>query len=415
MNDIFLNFLNSKKEYSVQNEDYLVNKEKDIIEPSFIKNTKTKRNNLLTKIYSYFFDIKPKDDTDHKSIKKLENNIIETFTFLKNNNLIPTLLPQKINFRFLRDTYVEQKQHKEEQLKDKYTVDEKFEQYADSKLKDLTLNNEPIINISTEHIKLFVNLNNNLNGRFLKSLRKEFSDTPIISTNNSNKIITELVILHELGHFISTEKTRGTLITRSHRNIEEENNFPIVNKTVQTRNGKKEIKINHILNLSRNILEGFSDCFSTYLTQEHYSNNNIVGKYSKSRKETSTDSMDTIKHYDLNNIFEEIEKLPKKHIDVAINNFFNIAINNSINVTKKLIKDNPKFEEELKSQFEYYSKDLNLQLNSNKSLLENIEEQLKKACLSNLILNNQNQINSNITQIRNNSSATTLNKDNIKP
>jgi hypothetical protein len=125
--------------------------------------------------------------------------------------------------------------------------------------------------------------------------------------------------------------------------------------------------------------------------------------------------MDTIKHYDLNNIFEEIEKLPKKHIDVAINNFFNIAINNSINVTKKLIKDNPKFEEELKSQFEYYSKDLNLQLNSNKSLLENIEEQLKKACLSNLILNNQNQINSNITQIRNNSSATTLNKDNIKP
>lgn len=239
MNDIFLNFLNSKKEYSVQNEDYLVNKEKDIIEPSFIKNTKTKRNNLLTKIYSYFFDIKPKDDTDHKSIKKLENNIIETFTFLKNNNLIPTLLPQKINFRFLRDTYVEQKQHKEEQLKDKYTVDEKFEQYVDSKLKDLTLNNEPIINISTEHIKLFVNLNNNLNGRFLKSLRKEFSDTPIISTNNSNKIITELVILHELGHFISTEKTRGTLITRSHRDIEEENNFPIVNKTVTDKKWEK--------------------------------------------------------------------------------------------------------------------------------------------------------------------------------
>jgi hypothetical protein len=100
---------------------------------------------------------------------------------------------------------------------------------------------------------------------------------------------------------------------------------------------------------------------------------------------------------------------------VAINNFFNIAINNSINVTKKLIKDNPKFEEELKSQFEYYSKDLNIQLNQNKSLIENIEEQLKKSCISNFKLTNTSQINFNILQIRNNSSVTNLAKDNIKP
>lgn len=417
MNEVILNFLNSKNKYSVQNEGYLVNKEKNIAEPSFVRDKLIIKNNYLSKIYSSFFEDKKTDDTDYKSIKKLENNIIETFTFLKNNKLIPTLCPQKINFRFLRDNYVEQKQHKEEQLKDKNNIDKKFEQYADSKLKDPTVNNEPIINISTEHIKLHVKLNKELNGKFLNSLRNNFSTLSFlnISTNNSNKIITDLVVLHELGHFLSTEKTRGTLITRSHRDTSEENNFPIVKKYMNTNNEQKEIEINHIKNLSRNILEGFSDCFSTYLTQQHFLDNDIIIQYAQSRKETSKISTNTIQHYDLSDIFNSISKLQPKHIDLLINDFFNIAIKNSISITKKLIDTTPTFEKELKSQFEYYCKDLNIQLNLNKSLIENIEEQLKKASLSIPTLNNLNQINLNIHQIRNNSINNNSNNNNIKP
>jgi len=434
LDKIDLIFLNSGNSLTITN--FNVTLKEKIKEEVLTENSQEKRNSL-TKIYSFIFSKKENDD---KSIKKLENNIIETFTFLKNNNLIPILCPTKINFKFLRDTFIEQEQHKkfqkDESFKKKIQAEIKalkdintpesleklkkltlvYTDYADSKFQESKLNNESIINISTEHVKLFSNINENLNGKFLNSLRNNFSNIPFnICTNNSNKIITELVILHELGHFVSAEKLRGTLIARSHRDISEETNFPIIKKTINTKDGKKEIEINHMKNISRNILEGFSDSFSVYLTHQHYPNEDIINKYSQSRKETSTDSMDTIKHYDLNNIFKEIEKLPKKHIDLLIDDFFNISINNSINITKKLIKDNPTFEQELKSQFEYYSKDLNIQLNQNKSLIENIEEQLKKSCISNFKLTNTSQINFNILQIRNNSSVTNLAKDNIKP
>lgn len=399
MDKIDLFFLNTGNSLTITR--FNVTLKEKIKEDVLIENSQESRNSL-TKIYSYLFETKTKDDTDYKSIKTLENNIVETFTFLKNNNLIPNLSPSKINFRFLRDSFAEQNTHNKEQ-------------FANAKLKDPTLNNEPIINISTEHVKLFFNSKNNIKGKFLHSLRKNFSNIPFnISTNNSNKIITELTTLHEYGHFLSAEKLRGTLISRTHRNISEENNFPISNKPINTNGGKSEIEINHMKNLARNILEGFSDSFSVYLTQKHYPNENIHEKYSQSRRETSSKSRNTINSYDLNEVFILTSKIKHKNIELLMDDFFNIAINNSINIVKKLIDTNPAFEKELKSQFEYYCKDLNIQLHSNKSLIENIEEQLKNACSSNVKLNNQTQINFNIQQIRNNSINKTLN-NNIKP
>ncbi len=161
----------------------------------------------------------------------------------------------------------------------------------------------PLINISTEHIR-GINLLTK-NGKFLKSLKKNF-----FNLSEKNSIITELVILHEVGHWLSFQKVNNTIISRGFRKYSKEINPPF----------EKE-DINHFYNLVSNTLEGFSDCVAIHLTQQHYLNNNIIKNYTQSRKETSTLSSNTIKHYDLENIFKEIEQLPKKHIDLLINDF----------------------------------------------------------------------------------------------
>lgn len=337
------------------------------------------KNNLLAEL-----------NIDKKSINLLNSTIINIFNYHKNNNSLPSTFPQNIGFKFLRNNYLEQGTHllKEFLLR-------KNEPYGKIHLYDEKIEG-PLINISTEHVRSINLLTKN--GKFLKSLKNNFSNL-----SEKDSTITELVILHEVGHWLSYQVVNNTIISRSFREYSKENNPPF----------KKE-DTNHFYNLVSNTLEGFSDCVSLHLTQQHYPNNNILQQYAKSRKETSTLSSNTIKHYDLNNIFKEIEKLQKKHIDLLINDFFNISINNSINITKKLIKDNSKFEQELKSKFDYYCKDLNIQTNLNKSLIDNIEEQLKKACLLNPNLTNTNQINFNIHQIRNNSTNNNLN-NNIKP
>jgi hypothetical protein len=313
---------------------------------------------------------------DKKSINLLNSTIINMFNYHKNNKSLPTIFPQNIGFNFLRDNYLEQGTHllKEFLLR-------KNEPYGKINLYD-ERSEGPLINISTEHVR-----NINLltkNGKFLKSLKNNFSNF-----SEKNSIITELVVLHEVGHWLSFQTVNNTIISRSFRKYSKEIEPPF----------KKE-SINHFYNLVSNILEGFSDCFSVYLTQQHYSDINIILKYSNTRKETSTLSSSTIKHYDLNNILKQIENLPQKNIDLLIDDFFNISINNSINITKKLIDKNSKFEQELKLQFEYYAKDLGIILNQNNSLIENIMEQLNKSCLSNFNSNNSITLSSKIQQIR---------------
>ena len=328
---------------------------------------------------------------DKESLQLLENTIKSIFNYHKNNHSLPTNLPQNIGFKFLRVNYFEQGTHLLKEF-----ILRKNEAYGKIHLHDDKIDG-PLIDISTEHVR-----NINLltkNGKFLKALKNNFSNL-----SEKNSIITELVVLHEVGHWLSYQVVKNTIISRCYRKYSKEINPPF----------KKE-DINHFYNLVSNTLEGFSDSFSVFLTNQHYSNEDIISKYSQSRKKTSILSSNTIKHYDLNDIFNSISKIQQKHIDLLIDDFFNIAIKNSINITKKLINKNPKFEQELKSQFEYYCKDLNIQFNPNKSLIENIEEQLKKACLSNPTLNNQNQINFNLLQIRNNSLNNNSDNSNLKP
>lgn len=125
MDKIDLIFLNSGNSLTITN--FNVTLKEKIKEEVLTENSQEKRNSL-TKIYSFIFSKKENDD---KSIKKLENNIIETFTFLKNNNLIPILCPTKINFKFLRDTFIKQEQHK------KFQKDESFKKKIQAEIKAL--------------------------------------------------------------------------------------------------------------------------------------------------------------------------------------------------------------------------------------------------------------------------------------
>lgn len=306
------------------------------------------------------------------------------------------MCPPKINFRFLRDTYSEQLEHYKQQSKNKNSVNSVYEQYADSKLVDKTLNDEAVINISTEYVRGFVKLNDGLKGKFLKSLRKKFS-----ANKAGQKIILEITTLHELGHFISTQLVAGSLIARSHKKNDED--FK-----------KLGIENNHLTNISRNILEGFSDCFSTYLVQKHYPQDKIVEKYLDSRKETIQKSSNSIPWYDVNGALSKVNKIQDKDIDLLINDFLNIAIDNSIKLTKDKIINNPKFEQELKFIFDLYAKDLQINQDPNKSLLENIECDFKKTLLTNKTYNME-QANFNIQKIRNSSLSPKDKSNGLKP
>jgi hypothetical protein len=374
LDDVVLNFINDNKSYSVLKDKITPNEEFSV---PFIEKTSEqslKRNYLFNK----FKDILKLNIKDHISINKLEKNIIETFTFLKNNNLLPNLCPPKINFRFLRDTYSEQIQHYKEQSKDKNTVDSIYDKYADSKLSDPEVNKEPIINISTEYVRNAVKLNEGLKGKFLKSLRKNFSDV-----KNGKELILEITILHELGHFISTQLSRDSIISRSHR-IEDQEFIGL------------GIEDNHMQNISRNILEGFSDCFALYLTQKHHPKINFIDSYAKSRVETLTQKTSSVALYNVSKSFHRIQNIKNENIDLIVKEIFNIAVDNALELTNNKINNDPIFKQELESIFDLYSKEPKIGKELNKTLFENIEILLRKIPVS-------NTINANLQKFRNNS------------
>lgn len=364
LDDVVLNFINNNKSYSILKDKLTPNEEFSV---PFIQKTSEqslKRNYLFNKVKKIFkLNIK-----DNSSINKLENNIIETFTFLKDNNLLPSLCPPKINFRFLRDTYAEQYQHYKEQSKNK--VDPEYDKYADSRLVESELNDEPIINISTEYVRSFVKLNEDSKGKFLKSMRENFNDI-----KNGKELILEITVLHELGHFISTQLSKDSIISRSHK--KEDYEFL-----------KLGIKINHIQNISRNILESFSDCFALYLTQKHHPNNNFIDNYSKSRIETLALNTSSVALYNVNGAISRIKNVKERNIDLLVKDFFNIAVDNALELTKDKMNKDSVFKQELEIIFDLYSKDPIIGKDLNKTVLENIETQLRKIPVANAINNN---------------------------
>lgn len=72
MDKIDLFFLNTGNSLTITS--FNVTLKEKIKEDVLIENSQESRNSL-TKIYSYLFETKAKDDTDYKSIKTLENNI----------------------------------------------------------------------------------------------------------------------------------------------------------------------------------------------------------------------------------------------------------------------------------------------------------------------------------------------------
>ncbi len=381
-----------------------------------------------------FVPLKPLDKTNKKkksfvqeikdnfSIKKLEENITNIFIFHQKHNNLPTLFPEKIYFNFLRDTYYEQYQHYKNQdketkvetenqirikenLKSEDKVDNPYEKYAEVKINDKKFNT-PRIDISTEHVRNIVKLNSEFNGAFLNSLKNNFSRETnqflLLKADKTHKIVTELVILHEVAHWISAQKLSGTILSRSFKKNKDETNKP-------------NFEINHLNNISRNILEGFSDCFAIYLTQQHYKEHNIVDTYQKCREETSKISQKSVSAYDLSNIFNEIKKLSQSSsndMDKLTDKFLEISINNALNITEKKINNDENFKKILEDNLNYYAKEENVKLNSS-DLLTNLRNQLTQKIPTSNIIINQTQAIFNISNMRNkyiNSENETQNK-----
>ncbi len=369
-----------------------------------------------------FVPLKPLDKTNKKkksfvqeikdnfSIKKLEENITNIFIFHQKHNNLPTLFPEKIYFNFLRDTYYEQYQHYKNQdketkvetenqirikenLKSEDKVDNPYEKYAEVKINDKKFNT-PRIDISTEHVRNIVKLNSEFNGAFLNSLKNNFSRETnqflLLKADKTHKIVTELVILHEVAHWISAQKLSGTILSRSFKKNKDETNKP-------------NFEINHLNNISRNILEGFSDCFAIYLTQQHYKEHNIVDTYQKCREETSKISQKSVSAYDLSNIFNEIKKLSQSSsndMDKLTDKFLEISINNALNITEKKINNDGNFKKILEDNLNYYAKEESVKLNSS-DLLTNLRNQLTQKIPTSNIIINQTQAMFNMTNMRN--------------
>ncbi|NCQ51796.1 hypothetical protein GW796_07875 [archaeon] len=237
-------------------------------------------------------------------------------------------------------------------------------------------------------------MNSEFNGAFLNSLKNNFSKETnnflLLNADKTHKIVTELVIWHEVAHWISSKKLSGTILSRSFRDIKEEKNKP-------------NFEINHLNNISKNILEGFSDCFAIYLTQQHYKEYNIIDTYKKCREETSNVSKKSINSYDLSSIFKEVKKISQSSnnsIDKLMDKFLEISINNAFNIAEKKINSDEKFKNILENNLNYYAKEEGVKLGSI-DLLTNLKNHLITKIPTYNITINQSQAIFNISNMKN--------------
>lgn len=371
LSDVHVNFLNSGTELSLGKLDF--NKNKKIQ----FKKTEKLSNEDRNQFVKYLFNL----NIDETVIATLEEQIRESLSH--HRNFLNANLPHQVDIEIVREKKTEQLEHylrHENKLFFK-TIQEYFlsneeinrknikdKISAESAQRSYLLENTPRLKLSIDFAKEFnPKKPPKIFDKFLTELRKSIPKN--INSENIievNKIITELMVLHESSHIILDEKIHETYLKAS---------YELKNKNY---NGSS------IQQFARLIHEGFADGITTFLAKDHYSNSKVIQCYMNARNNTKhkTESKDTLNIYNTTDVIDKVNNTTKINHDNAVNFIFEVAVDNASNRLENKLNSSEKFKNNLINDLNFleskncfiFSKDKNII----ESLKNNIFEQLNK-------------------------------------
>jgi hypothetical protein len=282
---------------------------------------------------------------DQSSIQKLESSIRKIINSHQ-NILLQADLPEQIDIEFLRVSRLKQLLHH-------FSKNKIDEPYAESSQKASYSSEAPVIKIATDFIKDFSDDNREKFGhKFLDTLRSNFADS---NKDKTKEIITELTFTHELGHIAFNSKIKHTFLKYGYE--------------------IKGEKLPNFKRAARLINESFADGFCAYVTNIDFPNDNIIEKYQNVRLSTKTEVKDNISYYNISQVFNSLNGISKIN---AIDDIFEIALQNGLNVVKEKISQSPIFEAKLKKDLAILDSNNIFQYNNNESVVKNLEQNLRQ-------------------------------------
>jgi hypothetical protein len=280
---------------------------------------------------------------DQSSIQKLES-LIRKIISNHQDILSQANLPDQINIEFLRISRISQ-------LKHYFSKDKVNEPYANSSQERSYSLESPIIRIATDFVKDSSNENYAKFGhKFLDTLRDNFAD---FNKEKTKKIITELTFLHELGHIIFNSKIKHTFLKYGYEVSGE--------------------KLATFKRIARLINEGFSDGISAYITNLDFPNDNVIENYKSVRYTTKKELENNISYYNVSEIFNKLNGISKVKL---IDDIFDIALQNGLNVVQEGINKYPIFEKKLKADLKILHNKNIFIYDENKTIMKNLEDNI---------------------------------------
>lgn len=365
MNNVTFYFLNSNKEpLSLKFKNQILNKNKFYNQPSL---TKTEG---IFKVRDLFkFNL----NADEKSINILENNIKESLLY--HENFLSLNLPQKIEVEIVRSKKTEQLEHnlrrnsKFKTIQEFFLSKEKVEKKnrqdkvsGESVQKYVLIENTPRLRLAIDFAKEFDYTNPpNIFDRFLTELRKTIPIS-VINQNieQTNKIITELMVLHESAHIILDEKINKTYFKAA---------YELKNAEYSSTSIKQFVRLVH---------EGFADGIATYLGNVHYSNNNIIQHYRNARDLTKhkTESKNILNIYETVTVIDRVNNAGQLNHSNLVNYVFDISVNNALKELEKKLNSSEIFKNNLLKDLTYLESKGCFQFVEDKDIVNSLKNNL---------------------------------------
>ncbi len=367
MNNVTFNFLNTDNEpLNLSFKNQTLNKNKFYNQPSLTKVEGTfKVRNL--------FKINFKLNVDEKKINILKENIRESLLF--HEEFLSLNLPPKIDVEITRSKRTEQLEHNLRRNSKFKTIQEFFlsenqiekrrrqdKISGESVQKYVLKENIPRLRFAIDFAKDFDYTNPpQIFDKFLTELRKSIP-TSVVNKNieQSNKIITELIVLHESAHIILDEKLNKTYFKAAYELQD------------------KEYNGNSIKQFVRLIHEGFADGIATYLGNTHYSNNNVIQHYRNARDLTKheTEGNNKLNIYETVNVIDKVNNVGQVNQSNLIYYVFDIAVNNALKELEKKLDSSEEFKNNLLKDLMFLESKNCFQFTKDKDIINSLKQNL---------------------------------------
>lgn len=127
--------------------------------------------------------------------------------------------------------------------------------------------------------------------------------------------------------------------------------------------------------ISRLINEGFADGFCAYITNLDFPNDNIIKKYQKVRRSTKKELENNISYYNISEVFNKLSGISKVKV---IDDIFDIALQNGLDILQEGINKYPIFEENLKVDLKILNNQNIFIYDEKKTVVKNLEDNIRQ-------------------------------------